>query len=407
MIVGLIVVFVPLINKMRDNIVAMGLPEQKLYNAVKRFNTIGVARRATPSGSRRTTCSARRPRMVIDRSAPLPPAARRPAGAAHQLRAGADPREAAGLGRRGHPRAGGLVKVLYGDEWRDHDFRGKRVAVLATGRDAACVVPGVAVTAASVKVFLEDADWVIPAMPGPLAGLVRVGAAIPVIGPRARRSAARIHLRLAVKDSWTRRLLTPDDRFGAHADLGQQWLLPDPAGGAVQADPLAGLRTDRARSPHGRGHRAPGRLPGRPCPGAVAPVPSGDPADLRHHPARGAHRMKKIAPAVHVDVLVMGAGVSGIGVACHLAREVPRASFLVLERRHAIGGTWDLFRYPGVRSDSDMYTFGYRFKPWHGTKVLADGESIKAYIEEAAEENGVTERIRFGRQVTKAELVLG
>jgi cation diffusion facilitator CzcD-associated flavoprotein CzcO len=104
----------------------------------------------------------------------------------------------------------------------------------------------------------------------------------------------------------------------------------------------------------------------------------------------------------HVDVLVLGAGVSGIGVACHLAREVPGASFLVLERRHAIGGTWDLFRYPGVRSDSDMYTFGYRFKPWHGTKVLADGESIKAYIEEAAAENGVTERIRFGQQVIRA-----
>jgi len=108
------------------------------------------------------------------------------------------------------------------------------------------------------------------------------------------------------------------------------------------------------------------------------------------------------APAAHVDVLVLGAGVSGIGVACHLAREVPKASFLVLERRHAIGGTWDLFRYPGVRSDSDMYTFGYRFKPWHGTKVLADGESIKAYIEEAAEENGVTERIRFGHTVIRA-----
>jgi cation diffusion facilitator CzcD-associated flavoprotein CzcO len=107
-------------------------------------------------------------------------------------------------------------------------------------------------------------------------------------------------------------------------------------------------------------------------------------------------------PAAHVDVLVLGAGVSGIGVACHLAREVPKASFLVLERRRAIGGTWDLFRYPGVRSDSDMYTFGYRFKPWHGNKVLADGESIKAYIEEAAQENGVTERIRFGQMVIRS-----
>lgn len=112
--------------------------------------------------------------------------------------------------------------------------------------------------------------------------------------------------------------------------------------------------------------------------------------------------MKSVAPTAHVDVLIMGAGVSGIGVACHVARELPDASFAVLERRHAIGGTWDLFRYPGVRSDSDMYTFGYRFKPWQGTKVLADGESIKAYIEEAAAENGVTEHIQFGKGVTRA-----
>jgi cation diffusion facilitator CzcD-associated flavoprotein CzcO len=104
-----------------------------------------------------------------------------------------------------------------------------------------------------------------------------------------------------------------------------------------------------------------------------------------------------------VDVLVVGAGLSGIGVAAHLARDNADQSVLILERRQAIGGTWDLFRYPGVRSDSDMYTFGYDFKPWHGTKVLADGASIRGYVQETAEENGLMDKIRFGRRVVRAE----
>jgi len=109
------------------------------------------------------------------------------------------------------------------------------------------------------------------------------------------------------------------------------------------------------------------------------------------------------AATTEVDVLVVGAGLSGIGVASHVARETPDQSMLILERRAAIGGTWDLFRYPGVRSDSDMYTFGYDFKPWHGTKVLADGASIRGYVEETAAENGLTDKIRFGRRVVRAE----
>lgn len=108
-------------------------------------------------------------------------------------------------------------EVLYGDAWRGHDVRGKRVAVVATGRDAVRVVPSLALGAASVKVFLEDPDWVLPRLPGPASGVVRLGAAVPVLGPRARRLLARAHLRVAVRDAWTRRLLTPDDRFGAHA----------------------------------------------------------------------------------------------------------------------------------------------------------------------------------------------
>ncbi|MBF6230703.1 NAD(P)/FAD-dependent oxidoreductase [Nocardia farcinica] len=104
----------------------------------------------------------------------------------------------------------------------------------------------------------------------------------------------------------------------------------------------------------------------------------------------------------HVDVLIIGAGLSGIGMACHLTRERPEHSFAILERRDSIGGTWDLFRYPGIRSDSDMYTFGYGFRPWNGTKVLADGPNIRQYIEDTAREYGVTEHIRFGRKVILA-----
>jgi cation diffusion facilitator CzcD-associated flavoprotein CzcO len=103
-----------------------------------------------------------------------------------------------------------------------------------------------------------------------------------------------------------------------------------------------------------------------------------------------------------VDVLIIGAGVSGISAACHLMRECPGRTFTILERRQEIGGTWDLFRYPGIRSDSDMYTFGFDFRPWHDTKVLADGSSIREYVRDTAAEHGVTDRIRYGLRVTRA-----
>lgn len=105
----------------------------------------------------------------------------------------------------------------------------------------------------------------------------------------------------------------------------------------------------------------------------------------------------------HFDVLIVGAGVSGIGMACHLTRECPGKSYAILERRTAIGGTWDLFRYPGIRSDSDMFTFGYNFRPWTGGKVLADGAAIKAYVEDTAREYGVDRHIRFGVAVKSAD----
>lgn len=105
----------------------------------------------------------------------------------------------------------------------------------------------------------------------------------------------------------------------------------------------------------------------------------------------------------HVDVLIIGAGLSGIGAAAHLVRECPNKHFAILESRDAIGGTWDLFQYPGIRSDSDMYTFGYSFKPWTEPKAISDGPSIKRYIEETAEEYGFTDRIRFRHKVLSAQ----
>lgn len=103
------------------------------------------------------------------------------------------------------------------------------------------------------------------------------------------------------------------------------------------------------------------------------------------------------------DVLILGAGLSGIGAACHITRKLKNKTYAILERRDAIGGTWDLFRYPGIRSDSDMTTFGYNFRPWKASKVLADGESIRNYVKETAEQYNVIENIRFGRKIVRTE----
>jgi monooxygenase len=108
-------------------------------------------------------------------------------------------------------------------------------------------------------------------------------------------------------------------------------------------------------------------------------------------------------PEEHFDVLVVGAGLSGIGAGHHLQSECPWASYAILEARDAIGGTWDLFRYPGVRSDSDMFTLGYPFRPWPSSRSIVDGDSIRRYIEDTAAESGVDRHIRFGHRVVRAD----
>ena len=104
----------------------------------------------------------------------------------------------------------------------------------------------------------------------------------------------------------------------------------------------------------------------------------------------------------YVDVLVVGAGLSGVGAACHLQKEAPKLTFAIVEARAVSGGTWDLFRYPNVRSDSDMYTLGYEFEPWLDKKSIADGDSILRYIRETAAKYGVEEKIQYSTKVTTA-----
>ena len=104
----------------------------------------------------------------------------------------------------------------------------------------------------------------------------------------------------------------------------------------------------------------------------------------------------------HVDVLIVGAGMSGIGCAVHLQRALPGLSYTILEGREAIGGTWDLFRYPGIRSDSDLHTYGFNFKPWVGEQSIADGPAILDYIRETAVEYDVERHIRVGHKVVSA-----
>ncbi|MDY0890836.1 NAD(P)/FAD-dependent oxidoreductase [Frigoribacterium sp. CFBP9030] len=131
-----------------------------------------------------------------------------------------------------------------------------------------------------------------------------------------------------------------------------------------------------------------------------AGVSSGEPL----HGERSRDRRSSGEPLPgHVDVLVVGAGLSGVGMAARLLRDFPRRTLAVVEARQAMGGTWDLFRYPGVRSDSDMFTLGYADRPWRDRRSIAPGAAIRDYVRDTADETGVAERVRYGHRVVAAD----
>ena len=113
----------------------------------------------------------------------------------------------------------------------------------------------------------------------------------------------------------------------------------------------------------------------------------------------------EVSDLEHLDVLVVGAGLSGIGAGYRLKTMSPSRSWAILEARDSLGGTWDLFRYPGVRSDSDMMTLGFPFEPWTDPDAIADGPKILDYLRQTAEKHGIAERIRLGHKVVAADLV--
>ena len=105
----------------------------------------------------------------------------------------------------------------------------------------------------------------------------------------------------------------------------------------------------------------------------------------------------------NVDIVIVGAGISGVSAAVHLRKKCPKKTIRILEARDSLGGTWDLFRYPGIRSDSDMHTLGFSFKPWQEAKSIADGPSILKYVNETVEEHGLLDLIKFNCRLKKAE----
>src|SRR3954465_2825927 len=150
-----------------------------------------------------------------------------------------------------------------------------------------------------------------------------------------------------------------------------------------------------------------------PAPGPAVLSATQSPFDRRFRhtqPGESAERdsvilsgMAELRSVEHVDVLIVGAGLSGVGAGCHLTMSWPGKSFAILEARAEIGGTWDLFRYPGIRSDSDMFTLGYNFHPWKQPKTIADGGAIRAYINETADEYACRAAVRLHHRAVRAE----
>src|ERR1700761_6365675 len=188
------------------------------------------------------------------------------------------------------------------------------------------------------------------------------------------------------------------DRPGTH---------PRADGGRVRGAPADHAGPGgRDNLPRGRPRQGP--HPGRPRRLRLRPPGPGRPHALLRRDgaageaAPGGLAMTEPEMIEHRDVLIVGAGLSGIGAAHHLQAAFPARTYAILEARDAIGGTWDLFRYPGVRSDSDMFTLGYRFRPWTEAKAIADGPSILGYVRATAAEAGIEKHIRFGHRVRRA-----
>ncbi|MEM6494799.1 MAG: NAD(P)/FAD-dependent oxidoreductase, partial [Pseudomonadota bacterium] len=110
-----------------------------------------------------------------------------------------------------------------------------------------------------------------------------------------------------------------------------------------------------------------------------------------------------LAPSPDFDVLIVGAGISGIGMAAHMEMKAPGHRYAIVERRENLGGTWDLFRYPGIRSDSDMHTLGFDFEPWRHEKSIADAPAILDYLNTIVDERGIRQHIRYGHKVISAD----
>src|ERR1700686_2200601 len=123
-----------------------------------------------------------------------------------------------------------------------------------------------------------------------------------------------------------------------------------------------------------------------------------EPVDVRR-----SSNLERAMALEHFDVLIMGAGLSGVDAAYHLQKFCPSKSYVILDQRERIGGTWDLFRYPGVRSDSDMLTMGYSFRPWTSPEMISPGDDIRDYITATAREEGIDGKIRFGHRIQRAE----